>query len=59
MLDCTTIIKPNNEIQIGPIPVWREIGIRGEASSKEKKIPHESQMAHFKLPMNGLAGLMK
>ena len=49
---------------IGPIPVWREIGMgffltRGEASSKEKKIPHESQMAHFKLPMNGLAGLMK
>ena len=48
----------------GPIPVWREIGMgffltRGEASSKEKKIPHESQMAHFKLPMNGLAGLMK
>ena len=50
--------------RIGPIPVWREIGMgffltRGEASSKEKKIPHESQMAHFKLPMNGLAGLMK
>ena len=49
---------------IVPIPVWREIGMgffltRGEASSKEKKIPHESQMAHFKLPMNGLAGLMK
>ena len=26
---------------------------------RKKKIPHESQMAHFKLPMNGLAGLMK
>ena len=49
---------------IVPIPVWRETGMgfylmSGEATNKVKKIPHESRMAYYKLPMNGLAGVMK
>ena len=47
-----------------PIPVWRETGMgfylmSGEATNKVKEIPHESRMAYYKLPMNGLAGVMK
>ena len=49
---------------IVPIPVWRETGMgfylmSGEATNKVKTIPHESQMAYYKFPMNGLAGVMK
>ena len=53
-----------NQGGIVPIPVWRETGMgfylmSGEATNKVKKIPHESRMAYYKLPMNGLAGVMK
>ena len=51
-------------IKIVPIPVWRETGMgfyhmNGEATNKVKKNPHESRMVYYKLPMNGLAGVMK
>ena len=49
---------------IEPIPVWREIGMgfshmSGKATNVGKKFPHESQMAQFLFPTNGLAGVMK
>ena len=44
--------------------VWKKIGMgfslmSREATNEGKSIPHESRMAHFYFPTNGLAGVMK
>ena len=49
----------------GLYPLWKKIG-QGffpyewrQPRIWEKKFPHESRMAHFIFPMNGLAGVVK